>query len=107
MFYAASWHSEGRSTSTDCGGIPDIVTIPANCSEAIIVGELKIPWMHDLQMNIVKPAIEQSIWGKLVNICFMPKSKIPPQETAPERLFSKVTVRECFMLLGLELLDGN
>jgi hypothetical protein len=58
----ASWHSEGRSTSTDCGGIPDIVTIPANCSEAIIVGELKIPWMHDLQMNIVKPAIEQSIW---------------------------------------------
>ncbi|KAN0070929.1 hypothetical protein V8E54_011094 [Elaphomyces granulatus] len=63
----AIWHSEGipldfssgRSTSTNCHGIPDVVIIPANGSEAMIVGELKIP---DARPANKHRLIEQNIW---------------------------------------------
>jgi hypothetical protein len=43
--------SSGRSTTTHYGGVPDIVLTRVNGTQALLVGEFKTPWVHNLDDN--------------------------------------------------------
>jgi hypothetical protein len=59
--------SSGRSTKTDCAGVPDIVLTEVHNTRALLVGEFKTPWIHDLINIIEDPSTRRRWLGMLVN----------------------------------------
>lgn len=57
--------SSGRSTTTDCGGVPDIVLTRIGGTQALLVGEFKTPWVHDLTAKVMDPVARPRLLGML------------------------------------------
>ncbi|KAJ9405041.1 hypothetical protein DTO045G8_7214 [Paecilomyces variotii] len=58
--------SSGNSTTTNCGGIPDVILLNVNGTDARVVGELKTPWVHSLIEVILDSSLRRRYLGMLV-----------------------------------------
>ncbi|KAN0074858.1 hypothetical protein V8E54_007469 [Elaphomyces granulatus] len=120
--------SSGKSTRTYCGGIPDVV-LTTMAHIALVAGEMKTPWVHDLDRSIVRNTRRRVRWLGQIGM-YMYHAKNPSsgvyelwyspviqhnalsqrvQQTQPQPADYRgnVSLRECLMYLLLEVQANN
>ncbi|KAJ5613623.1 hypothetical protein N7528_007277 [Penicillium herquei] len=115
------------------GKIPDIAMVDDR-DLLLVVGEVKTPWMHDLKNTMLEDEVEfRNYLGQISRYMYYSKRKFGFLTTYSQTIFLKqapdpehpktmalwyssviknddvdpVTLRECFLFLGMEVKDGG